>query len=72
MHTEIRKGTSAEKEEKNEGAMRRGWRRLGRPVRLEEVLVHRPAGKWKKKDACRLPEASPGPSVLSFRRQVLH
>lgn len=55
-----------------EREMRGGWRRLGRPVRLEEVLVRRPAGKWKKKGACRLPEASLGPSVLSFRRQVLH
>lgn len=51
---------------------RGGWRRLGRPVRLKEVLVRRPAGKWKKKGACRLPEASLGPSVLSFRRQVFH
>lgn len=51
---------------------RGGCRRLGRPVRLREVLVRRPAGKWKKKGARRLPEASPGPSVLSFRRQVFH
>lgn len=61
-----------EREWEREGEMRGGWRRLGRPVRLEEVLVRKPAGKWKKKDACRLPEASLGPSVLSFRRQVLH
>lgn len=51
---------------------RGGCRRLGRPVRLREVLVRRPAGKWKKKGARRLPEASLGPSVLSFRRQVFH
>lgn len=57
-----------------EGGDRRrgGCRRLGRPVRLREVLVRRPAGKWKKKGARRLPEASLGPSVLSFRRQVFH
>lgn len=51
---------------------RGGCRRLGRPVRLREVLVRRPAGKWKKKGARRLPEASLGPSVLSFSRQVFH
>lgn len=55
-----------------EGELRGGCRRPSRAVRLEEVLVCRPAGKWKKKGACRLPEASLGPSVLSFRRQVLH
>lgn len=51
---------------------RGGWRRLGRTVRLKEVLAHRPAGKWNKKGACRLPEASLSPSALSFRRQVFH
>lgn len=61
-----------EAKKKRAGEMRGGWRRLGRPVRPEEVLVRRPAGKWKKKGACRLPRASLGPSVLSFRRQVLH
>lgn len=80
-HISTRKGTSAqsrgdgevrERERERDGEMKEGWRGLGRPVKLEEVLVRRPAGKWKKKGACRLPEASLGPSVLSFRRQVLH
>lgn len=64
-----RKGEWRERDRRGEAG---GWRRLGRPVRLKEVLVRRPAGKWKKKGACRLPEASLGPSVLSFRRQVFH